>query len=110
MQRGIPDITVYTFEVPQGQEMTYPDAELWTLSYAEADAFAADRGYLLMGQDWGDDEPELIEDYAPHWSVTDKTKDEPVRWFMTQNDAMDFVEGTTGNIERYAIDGPDGES
>lgn len=65
MERGIPDITVYTFEVRDGREMHYPDAELWTLDYAEADAFAADKGYLLMGMDWGDDAPELIEDYTP---------------------------------------------
>lgn len=65
MQRGIPDITIYTFEVAEGREMPYPDAELWTLDYAEADALAEEKGYLLMGQDWGEDEPGLVHDYTP---------------------------------------------
>jgi hypothetical protein len=65
MERGIPMITVYTFEVPQGQEMHYPDAELWTLDFREADAFAQKNKYLLMGMEWGEDAPVLEADYTP---------------------------------------------
>jgi len=65
MERGRPDLTVYTFEVPEGQDMPYPDAELWTLDFQEADKFASDRGYMLMAMEWGEDVPVLEADYTP---------------------------------------------
>lgn len=65
MERGKPDLTVYAFEVHQGQRMQYPDNELWTLDYAEADAYAREKGYMLIGYSFEFEDSELIEDYTP---------------------------------------------
>ena len=65
MERGVPDLTVYTFEVPDGQHMAYPDNELWTLDFNETDAYAREKGYQLIGWDLEMDDSDLIEDYTP---------------------------------------------
>jgi hypothetical protein len=64
MERGQPDLTVYTFAVPEGQRMKYPDAELWTLDFREADAYAAEHGYLLVGADLTMRDGVVEADYA----------------------------------------------
>ena len=65
MERGKPDLTVYTFELPDGKIMAYPDAELWTLDYPEADAYAREKGYQLIANEYEWQDSELLEDYAP---------------------------------------------
>lgn len=60
----MPDLTVYMFTVPEGKEMSYPDAELWTLNYEEADAFAAKKGYQLVCHDLIMEEGGMIADYT----------------------------------------------
>jgi len=67
MERGIPNLTVYTFEAAPGRELRYPDAELWTTDETEARTYAQEHGYLLMVSDYteGDDGPELVEDFTP---------------------------------------------
>jgi len=64
MERGVPDLTVYTFEVPDGQHMAYPDNELWTLDFGEADAYAQEKGYLLIGADLSMRDGVVEADYA----------------------------------------------
>lgn len=67
MERGQPDLTVYTFEVPRDSKrvMDYPDAELWTMDLSEAQAYAQKNGYQLIGNDYVWEDSELVEDYTP---------------------------------------------
>ena len=67
MERGKPDMTVYTFEVPadSGRAMDYPDEELWTLDYKEADAYAREKGYLLIENEYEWQDSSMLEDYTP---------------------------------------------
>jgi hypothetical protein len=67
MERGKPDLRVYTFEVPSdsGRDLDYPDSELWTLDYQEADAYAQKKGYLLIANEYEWQDSELLEDYTP---------------------------------------------
>ena len=65
MERGTPDQTVYTFEVPEGRIMRYPDAELWTRDYNEADAYAREMGYMLIANEYEFEDSGLVEDYTP---------------------------------------------
>lgn len=65
MERGIPNITVYSFAAAPGRSLNYPDAELWTLDENEARAYAEKNGYQLIGSDCKPDEEELIEDFTP---------------------------------------------
>lgn len=64
MNRGKPDQSVFTFELPNKGTMPYPDAELWTRNYVEARSFAEKRGYLLIENtyEWADSE--LVQDYS----------------------------------------------
>lgn len=64
MERGKPDQTVYTFEVPKGGTMAYPDSELWTRDYNEADQYAQAHGYLLIASEYEFEDSNLVEDYA----------------------------------------------
>ena len=67
MERGKPDMTVYTFEVPADSDrvMDYPDEELWTMDYREADAYAREKGYLLIENEYVWEDSNLLEDYTP---------------------------------------------
>jgi hypothetical protein len=66
MERGKPDVTVYTLELPQhlGRTMSYPDGELWSYDEAEASAYAREKGYQLIANtyEWADSE--LVEDFS----------------------------------------------
>jgi hypothetical protein len=69
MERGRPDQTVYTFEAP-GIAMDYPDAELWTRDYAEARAYARDKGYQVIANEYEWEDSSLIDDFMPvTWTV-----------------------------------------
>jgi hypothetical protein len=67
MERGKPDLTVYTFEVPEGSSRTmdYPAAELWTLDYQEAQAYAQEKGYQLIENQYEWQDSNLLEDCTP---------------------------------------------
>ena len=65
MERGKPDMTVYTFEAAEGRTMDYPDAELYTLDYQEARAYAQEKGYRLIENEYEWQESGLLEDYTP---------------------------------------------
>jgi hypothetical protein len=65
MERGTPDQTVYTFEVADGQTLQYPDGELWTRNYQEADSHARKMGYMLIANNYEWEDTELVEDYTP---------------------------------------------
>ena len=65
MERGEPDLTVYTFEVSGNRTMDYPDNELWTLDYQEARAYAQEKGYQLIENEYEWQESGLLEDYTP---------------------------------------------
>ena len=51
MNRGIPDLTVYTFEAAEGKWLPYPDDELWSLDFREADSYAQKHHYKLIAHD-----------------------------------------------------------
>jgi hypothetical protein len=65
MERGRPDMTVYTFEAGPGVELQYPDAELWTRDHEEARRYAQERGYQLIANEYVFNDSELLEDYTP---------------------------------------------
>ena len=65
MQQGRPDQTVYTFEASPGVTMAYPDDELWTRDYAEARAYAQEKGYKVIGNDYEFEDSELVDDFTP---------------------------------------------
>jgi hypothetical protein len=69
MERGKPDQTVYTFEVPEGKAMTYPDDELWTRDYREADAYAREHGYMLIANEYEFEDSTLEADYTPDAAI-----------------------------------------
>lgn len=65
MERGNPNVTVYTFEAGPGGGLQYPDAELWTLDYDEARRYAQQRNYQLIANEYTFEDSELLEDYSP---------------------------------------------
>jgi hypothetical protein len=66
MERGqLPQITVYTFEVPEGEVIPYPDGERYTLDHGEATEFAAGNGYLLIENTYEYQDSGLLEDHTP---------------------------------------------
>ena len=65
MERGRPDITVYTFEAGPGVTLAYPDDELWTRDYAEAVRYAQERGYQVIGNEYAWEDSELVDDFTP---------------------------------------------
>jgi len=65
MERGRPDQTVYTFEAAKDRTMDYPDKELWTRDYREARAYAQEKGYQVIGNDYELSDSELIDDFTP---------------------------------------------
>ena len=65
MQRGQPDQTIYTFELPDGRTMSYPDDEMWTRDYREADDYAREHGYQLIENSYEFEDSSLLADYVP---------------------------------------------